>query len=82
MDILVTATGKEINVSGVTQDNFLQVIHCKVCGMPLTEIVVVFSDSTETQTMTYGDTVFEGYTHLKAISPMSDWVNVMMGRTA
>lgn len=82
MDILVTATGKEIKVSGVTHDDFLQVIHCKVCEMPLTEIAVVFSDSAETQTMTYGDTTYEGYTHLKAISPMSEWVNVMMGRTA
>ena len=79
-DTLIMASGKKVKVASVTHDDYLHVVHCKVCEMTVAEVAILFSDGAETSTMTYGNTVYEGYTVIKTITPMSDWINVMMGR--
>ena len=82
MNVLITATGREIKVASVTYDDFLDVIHLKVCDLSLLETVAIFSDENETSVMTYGETAYEGYTFVKAVSPTQNWIHLMIGKAS
>lgn len=76
MDVLKTATGKELSCSSISLIPNPVRLYIRISGKTLSEIATVFCDPRETIQLYYGNEYFSGYTKLLAIIPENGMVRV------
>lgn len=82
MDKIITATGKNFDSDYVATIPYPEMAFIRILGVPIGTVAEIFSDKTETETITYRDYVLTGYTKLLALVIEGDAVKVNLAKEA
>lgn len=77
---VLTHSGKQFDCDYLSTIPTPPRMYIRICNAQIANIAVVFSDTSETDLITYGDVVIEGYTQLIAIIPEGDVIRVVLAK--